>query len=310
MEIINYRETFLPKTFVATIGFFDGVHAGHRFLLQILKNEAIRLGKQSLVISFQVHPKSILSADTTPPLLTLNEEKIELLSEFGIDACVLLPFDKEMAALSAYDFFKQLIFTLGVGTLFIGFNHRFGKNRAEGINDYIRYGQELGITIQEASSFTLDTEKVSSSIIRNLILNGELEKAATFLSYPYFLKGEVVSGNKIGNTIGFPTANIELTDCSKLIPPNGVYAVTVEVQKNRYWGMLNIGYKPTIGPNNKKTIEVHIVDFNESIYGEKICVTFIKKIREEKKFSSINALKIQLEQDKEFVIQLIKDTAR
>ncbi|MBN1463529.1 MAG: riboflavin biosynthesis protein RibF [Paludibacteraceae bacterium] len=300
----------MPKTFVATIGFFDGVHAGHRFLLQILKDEASRLGKQSLVISFQAHPKSVLSADTTPPLLTLNEEKIEMLSEFGIDACVLLPFDKEMAALSAYDFFKQLIFPLGVGTLFIGFNHRFGKNRAEGIDDYIRYGQELGITIQEASSFTLDTEKVSSSIIRNLILNGQLEKAATFLSYPYFLKGEVVSGNKIGNTIGFPTANIELTDCSKLLPPNGVYAVTVEVQKNRFWGMLNIGYKPTIGSNNKKTIEVHIIDFNESIYGEKICVTFIKKIREEKKFSSINALQNQLKQDKEFVIQLKNNTTR
>lgn len=306
MKLINTTDSFLPSTFVATIGFFDGVHLGHRYLLQILKDEAKALDKKSLVISFDKHPRTIISTDYTPSLLTTNEEKIQLLEDVGVDAYILLHFDKEMANLSAYDFLKQIIVDkLKVHTLFIGYNHRFGRNREEGLPEYIKYGQELGVKIIEASSFKLDNTQISSSIIRRLIGSGDVEKAKLFLSYPYAIEGVVVVGNKIGQQIGYPTANLDLCEKSKLIPPYGVYAVQVVSQHKTYWGVLNIGNRPTLNMDNKETIEVHIIDFAENIYGEKITVTFFQKIRDEIKFKSIEELTAQIGKDKQLVIDLI-----
>lgn len=306
MKLINTNETFPPSTFVATIGFFDGVHLGHRYLLQMLKDEAKRLEKKSLVISFDKHPKTILPTDYIPSLLTGNDEKIQLLEEFGIDACILLPFDKEMANLSAFDFLQQIIVRkLGVHTLFIGYNHRFGRNRAEGVAEYITYGKKLGLNVIEASSFESENTQISSSIIRRLIENGDVEKAKLYLSYPYTLEGVVVVGNKIGQQIGFPTANIDVCDKSKLIPPYGVYAVQVVYQQKNYWGVLNIGNRPTLNMDNNTTIEVHIIDFSNNIYNEKITIKFLKKIRDEIKFNSIEELTVQIGKDKQFVIDLI-----
>jgi len=305
LRIINPIETFPPCTFVATIGFFDGVHLGHRYLLQRLKDEAKALGKESMVISFDNHPKTILPTNYNPALLTSNSEKIQLLDDFGIDNCVLLQFDQHMANLTAYDFLKQVIVDkLGVHTLLIGYNHRFGKNREEGINEYIKYGQELGLKIIEGAPFDYNNEHISSSVIRKLIEKGDVEKAKLFLSYPYCLEGIVIAGNKIGRTIGFPTANLAICEKAKLIPGHGIYAVKVIVKGNLYWGMLNIGNRPTMDIDHKETIEVNILDFNEDIYDETISVLFLQKIRDEIKFKSIDELIAEIEKDKEFVIDL------
>jgi riboflavin kinase/FMN adenylyltransferase len=308
LKLINTTETFPPSTFIATIGFFDGVHLGHRYLLQLLKDEAKKAGKKSLVISFDKHPKTILPTDYIPSLLTGNVEKIQLLEDFGIDACVLLPFDIQMASLSAYEFLKQIIVDkLGVDTLFIGYNHRFGRNREEGILEYIKYGKELGVKVIEETSFEFDNTQISSSIIRRLIECGDVEKAKLFLSYPYTLEGLVVIGNKIGQTIGYPTANLEVCEENKLIPPYGVYAVQVVSKNKAFWGVLNIGNRPTLNLDNKATIEVHIINFSENIYGEKITVKFFRKIREEIKFNSLEDLTTQIGKDKQLVLDLINN---
>ena len=305
MEIINSTETFPHSTFVATIGFFDGVHLGHRYLLQMLKDQANALGKESLVISFDKHPKTIIPTDYIPALLTDNEEKIELLDNFGIDAFVELTFNKEMANLTAYEFLKQIIVgKLGVHTLYVGYNHRFGKNREEGIKEYIKYGEELGLKIIEASLFTVENTQISSSIIRKLINTGDMQKANLFLSYPYSMEGIVVEGSKLGRTIGYPTANLKPINSNKIIPAHGVYAVQIFLHKKSFWGMLNIGNRPTINKDNKETIEVHIIDFDEDIYNEKIKVSFFQKIRDEIKFNSAEELISEINNDKRFTLDL------
>lgn len=302
MELISNISTFPKDNFVATIGFFDGVHKGHRFLLNHLKDEAKQHNKKSLVISFEQHPKTVVTGHFAPQLLTSNDEKIELFESLGIDHCVLLHFDKQMAELTAYEFLKQIIADqLGVHTLLIGYDNRFGKNREETIEDYIRYGKELGINIIPVGSYTKGEKRISSTVIRNLILEGKIEDANTLLNKPFSIAGKVVEGEKLGRKIGFPTANIELTERFKIIPAKGVYAVLVNVHGKSYKGMLNIGNRPTVSTENKISIEAHILDFNETIYEQEIRLTFIKKIRDEIKFNSVNELIAQLEKDKQYV---------
>lgn len=288
---------------MATIGFFDGVHLGHRHLLHILQKEAAALNKMSLVISFDKHPKTILPTDYVPALLTDNEEKIAQLEELGIDACVLLPFDLDMANLTAFEFLKQIIVErLSVHTLYVGYDHRFGKNREEGLSHYIKYGKELDLRIIEASSFEMENTQISSSIIRRLLKEGEIEKGNQYLSYPYSLNGIVVDGSKLGRTIGYPTANVSLKNKDKIIPAHGVYITQIIIENIPYWGMLNIGNRPTINKNHSETIEVHIIDFNKDIYGKEINVIFHKKIRDEIKFDSIEELIAEIDSDKKTTI--------
>ncbi len=303
MKLISPSEKAPRSTYVATIGFFDGVHLGHRHLLNMLINEANTLGKKALIISFDKHPKTILPTAYLPALLTDNNEKIEQLEKIGLDACVLLPFDREMASLTAYEFLKQIIVEkLGVHTLYIGYDHRFGRNREEGITEYKKYGKELGVNVIEATAYALENNQISSSVIRKLITKGEVEKAKEFLSYPYSLEGLVVEGSKIGRTLGYPTANIKPLNSSKIIPSHGVYIVQVFVQENSYWGMLNIGNRPSINKDHSETIEVNILDFERDIYDEKIRVSFHKKIREEIIFSSKEELIQEIDSDKRITI--------
>ena len=285
---------------VATIGFFDGVHRGHRFLIDHVKAEARKAGMASMVITFDEHPRRVLQSDFQPDMLCTLESKRALLAETGIDSLEILHFDREISLLSAREFMKQILCDkFHVRKLVIGYDNRFGHNRSEGFDDYVRYGQELGIEVIHNEAFAIGGEKVSSSAIRRMITHGDIEKANRFLGYPYTLEGEVISGHQNGRELGFPTANLALSDHSLLIPALGVYAVKTRLKQTQLWhgGMMNIGVRPTFG-GTEISLEAHILDFQENIYGQILQVCFVQRMREEQKFDSLYALKAQLEKDK------------
>ena len=295
----------LPPT-VATIGFFDGVHLGHRYLINQVKIAASQCGWCSSIITFPVHPRQVIQSDYQPQLLSSPEEKIELLSQTGIDNCILLPFTQELSRLTAYEFMQLLYDKYKVRMLVIGYDHRFGHNRAETFEDYCRYGRELGIHIMQATAYTQEQDKVSSSAIRRALLSGDVMTAHKYMGYNYFLEGTVVSGYQVGRKIGFPTANLRVDFPYKLIPSIGVYAVRVQVAGQQWKGMLSIGYRPTINNGNDLSIEVHILDFQGDIYNQKMRLEFIEFLRPEIKFDSADELVLQIQKDKEETIKVLK----
>lgn len=294
----------LPPT-VATIGFFDGVHLGHRYLINQVKIAASQCGWCSSIITFPVHPRQVIQSDYQPQLLSSPEEKIELLSQTGVDNCILLPFTQKLSKLTAYEFMQLLYDKYKVRTLVIGYDHRFGHNRAETFEDYCRYGRELGIHIMQATAYTQEQDKVSSSAIRRALLSGDVSTAHKYLGYNYFLEGTVVSGYQVGRKIGFPTANLRVDFPYKLIPSIGVYAVRVQVAGQQWKGMLSIGYRPTINNGNDLSIEVHILDFQGDIYNQKMRLEFIEYLRPEVKFDSVDELIAQMHKDKEETIKVL-----
>ena len=294
----------LPPT-VATIGFFDGVHLGHRYLINQVKIAASQCGWCSSIITFPVHPRQVIQSDYQPQLLSSPEEKIELLSQTGVDNCILLPFTQKLSKLTAYEFMQLLYDKYKVRMLVIGYDHRFGHNRAETFEDYCRYGRELGIHIMQATAYTQEQDKVSSSAIRRALLSGDVSTAHKYLGYNYFLEGTVVSGYQVGRKIGFPTANLRVDFPYKLIPSIGVYAVRVQVAGQQWKGMLSIGYRPTINNGNDLSIEVHILDFQGDIYNQKMRLEFIEYLRPEVKFDSVDELIAQMHKDKEETIKVL-----
>ena len=298
-DISDLQTSPLPPS-VATIGFFDGVHVGHRFLVRQVCEVARERHLSSLLIPFPVHPRMVMQADSQPRLLSTFDEKCTLLASTEADYCVALPFTRELAALSAHDFMQQVLRDqLHVHTLVIGHDHRFGHNRAEGFADYVRYGDELGMEIVRADSYQLDDTNISSSVARTSLEAGEVDKAARCLGYDYFLDGHVISGQQIGRTLGYPTANVQVDNPLKLIPADGVYAVRVRTEGHIYKGMLNIGCRPTIDDDTHRTIEVHLFHFTGDLYGRLLRVEFLRRIRGEQKFDSREALARQLQQDAE-----------
>ena len=296
---MNVIEDIHPQSpTVATIGFFDGVHLGHRFLIQQVKVAATQTGWQSSIITFPVHPRQVIQSEFQPQLLSSPEEKIELLASTGVDNCILLPFTRELSQLTAYEFMQLLYDKYKVRMLVIGYDHRFGHNRAETFEDYCRYGRELGIHIMQASAYTQEQDKVSSSAIRRALQNGDIRTGTKFLGYHYYLEGTVVDGYKVGRKIGFPTANLRVDFPNKLIPSIGVYAVYVYVNGEKHKGMLNIGYRPTINNGTDLSIEVHILDFQGDIYHQKMRIEFIEFLRPEEKFNSVDELVLQMRKDK------------
>ena len=295
----------LPPT-VATIGFFDGVHLGHRYLINQVKIAASQCGWCSSIITFPVHPRQVIQSDYQPQLLSSPEEKIELLSQTGVDNCILLPCTQELSKLTAWEFMQLLYEQYKVRMLVIGYDHRFGHNRVETFEDYCRYGRELGIHIMQAMAYTQEQDKVSSSAIRRALLSGDVMTAQKYLGYNYFLEGTVVDGYKVGRKIGFPTANLRVDFPYKLIPSIGVYAVRVQVAGQQWKGMLSIGYRPTINNGNDLSIEVHILDFEGDIYNQKMRLEFIEFLRPEVKFDSIDELIAQMHQDKEETIKVFQ----
>ena len=286
---------------VATIGFFDGVHRGHRFLIGQVQREAVRRGLASAVITFPVHPRKVLQADFCPRLLTTSQEKLALLDSAGVDLCILLDFTPHLASLSAREFMEVLRNRYNIRVLVIGYDHRFGHNRSEGFGDYVRYGGELGMEVLPAEAYSLpalpDGRPVSSSLVRQLLGEGNVALAADCLGYRYFLNGTVVGGRGIGHKLGYPTANLQPDSPDKLIPANGVYAVQVDIAGRRYGGMLNIGVRPTLDNGADRSIEVYIFNFNDNAYGHPMRLSFIRRMRGERKFASLDELKQQLAQD-------------
>ena len=297
------KDTYPQNPTVATIGFFDGVHLGHRFLINQVKVATSQTGWKSSVITFPVHPRQVIQSEFQPQLLSSPEEKIELLDTTGIDNCIFLPFTRELSLLTAWEFMQLLYEKYYVRMLVIGYDHRFGHNRAETFEDYCRYGRELGIHIMQATAYTQEQDKVSSSSIRRALLAGDVSTAKKYLGYNYFLEGTVVDGYKVGRKIGFPTANLQVDFPNKLIPSVGVYAVSVHVNGQKYKGMLNIGHRPTINNGNDLSIEVHILDFQGDIYHQKIRIEFVDFLRPEMKFNSVDELISQMQKDKEVTIQ-------
>lgn len=295
---LSETQASLLSPSVATIGFFDGVHRGHRFLIgQVLEVARVR-GLSSMLITFPQHPRMVMQTSYQPRLLTTFDEKCSLLSTTGADVCVALPFTRELAALSARQFMQQVLRDrLQVRTLVIGYDHRFGHDRTEGFDDYVRYGAELGMEVLRAEAFVMGATNVSSSVARASLEAGEVDVAARCLGYNYFLDGRVTTGQQIGRTLGFPTANLQVADACKLIPADGVYAVRVQVEGHIYKGMLNIGCRPTIDEDSRRTIEVHLFHFEGDLYGRLLRVEFLRRIRGEQKFSSREALARQLQQD-------------
>ena len=287
----------------ATIGFFDGVHRGHRFLLEQVKEEAAGKGLCPSVITFPTHPRQVLQPNFHPQLLSTPAEKLHLLEEAGIANCILLPFTAELSRLSAKEFMLLLRTEYNVRTLVIGYDHRFGHNRLESFEDYVRYGQELDIDIVQARAYTQENAKVSSSAIREQLSQGEVHTASRLLGYPYPLEGTVTDGYRVGRKIGFPTANLRVDHPFKLVPAEGVYAVKVEVEGQQHLGMLNIGHRPTLNNGADRSIEVHILDFAGDIYRQNIRIEFLRFLRPETKFASIEELISQIEKDKEAILK-------
>lgn len=286
---------------VATIGFFDGVHCGHRFLIEQVRAAASLRGWDATVITFAEHPYGVMHPDFYPELLTTCNEKLDLLNSTGIDRCVLLNFTRGMAALSAREFMKILHERYAIGALVIGYDHRFGHGRSEGFEDYVCYGRELGMEVLSAEAYRLPVSDCSlpvcSSSIRHLLHEGDVASATRYLGYPYFLNGIVVSGFQVGHRMGYPTANLQVNDARKIIPARGVYAVRVEVDGCTYGGMLNIGYRPTLANGTDMSVEVHIFNFDADIYQHPLRLSFIRRIRSERKFASVEELVAQLRQD-------------
>ena len=298
MQIIDNIPDLPLEPCVATIGFFDGVHLGHRFLIEQVKELAKDQGLRSALITFPVHPRQVMKSDYRPELLTTPEEKIELLKAQGVDYCIMLDFTVELSQLSALSFMKDILQQrYNVSTLIIGYDHRFGHNRSEGFEDYVRYGQQIGMNVYRAQACMIDDLNISSSLVRTHLLEGKIDLSTRYLGYNYSIEGVVVGGYRVGRTIGFPTANLDLRESNKLIPSDGVYAVRVEVKGCLYAGMLNIGYRPTLDNGSKKSIEVHILRFDEDIYDEKIRLYFVSRIRSEMKFSRLDELIAQLKRD-------------
>lgn len=305
----NHHHPADNTPYVATIGFFDGVHRGHQYLISRLMEQAAAAGMPSMVITFDRHPREVLGSNYQPRMLSTLSEKLQRLRQTGVDRCEVLSFTPQLAALTAREFMQHVLKEqLNVGKLYIGYDNRFGHNREEGFDDYVRYGREMGIEVIHNDAFQLNQVNISSSVVRSFLDEGEVELANQCLGYNYTVEGGVVDGVQEGRKMGFPTANIEPSYALKLIPAPGVYAVKVRVEGTDEWlsGMMNIGTRPTFG-ENKLSLEVHILHFSGNLYGRTLAVSFVKRLRAERRFSSPSALRNQLIRDEQAVEELFAE---
>ncbi len=284
---------------VVTVGTFDGLHRGHQQIIEKMKNTAKSVGGETVVITFFPHPRRVLYADSKDlKLILTNERKYKLLEDFGIDHLIVIPFTKSFAAKSAKDFIEEiLVGKLKLHTLVIGYDHHFGKGREAEYTVLKKYGKLYGFDVIEVQAEEVDGHTISSTKIREALKAGDIRLANRMLGFEYSIYGKVVEGDKIGRTIGFPTANLFIEDEYKLIAAGGVYACRIAWQGKQFLGMGNIGYRPTINGNHDLRTEVHIFNFDCEIYGDELCIYFVDRIRNEIKFKDLNALKEQLKKD-------------
>ncbi len=298
MQIYNSEYIPIIENAVITIGAFDGVHNGHRAIIEQLKTVAKKLNGKSVIISFNPHPRLIVQPNALLQVITTQLEKENLLQFMQIDHLVLYPFTKEFSEQTAHQFIEDfLLEKFKPKAIVIGFDHHFGNDREGNFKMLEKYAQKGNFELFEIEAQTIQNNKISSTSIRNALLHGEIEKANQLLGYNYAFTGTVVMGKQLGRTIGFKTANLQLHDTLKLIPGNGVYTVQVICKNILYYGMMNIGTRPTVDGTNR-TIEVHILNFDEEIYEEDLTVSIYSRLRNEQKFEGLDALKVQLYKDK------------
>lgn len=309
MLTIQHTKNFrIEKPCIATIGTFDGVHLGHQKILQHLNALKKKLNLQTALLTFDPHPRKVLFPDQKDlKLLTLAKEKLHLLKENGIDVAVVYPFDKEFAGIDAEEYIaKILIKQLNVKHLVIGYDHRFGKNREGDFEILKTFSEKYNYSVEEISARDIDNIAISSSKIRKALDDGDVELANKYLGHPYFIEASVIKGKQLGKTIGFPTANLKVMSIDKLIPKIGVYFVSVNIESNSYFGMMNIGTNPTIENTSNIKQEVNIFDFNGDLYSKTIRINFLKRLRDEKKFENLASLITQLEKDQQQCLNFIQ----
>lgn len=310
---VHFQLNTLPSftNAVITIGTFDGVHTGHQAILKTLLQQAKQVEGESIVLTFHPHPRRVLSNPDAPSLLTSLDERINQFQKHGVDHLVVVPFDPAFSDIKAEDYVKDfLVHYFHPKCIVIGYDHRFGKDRTGDFELLTKLGERYQYSVCEIPETMLDQSRISSTEIRQALLIGNIKTANELLSYPFRLTGIVVEGDRLGRTLGYPTANLAITDSDKLIPSSGVYAVSVHLEgkgnPRNFQGMMNIGYRPTVNGKERR-IEVHIFDFDEEIYSQRLTVELLAYTRKEMKFSGLDALKEQLNTDKNNIIQLLKE---
>ena len=306
MSNVQNLEAYKSKApTVVTIGTFDGVHIGHKKIIKRLINTGKSDGLKAVILTFFPHPRMVLQKDSNIKLINTIDERSAILDDLGLDYLLIKKFTKAFSRLSAEDFVKQiLVDTLNAKKVIIGYDHRFGRNRNADINDLKTFGIKYGFEVEEISVEDIDDVAVSSTKIRKALNEGNIAKANSFLGYHFMLNGTVVKGKGLGKKIDYPTANILIKEDYKLIPKRGSYIVNSKINDKLYFGMMNIGVNPTVD-GDKETIEVHFFDLNKDIYNRKIQIHLLERIRDEQKFESLEALKIQLQKDKERALNYI-----
>ncbi|MBT8286231.1 MAG: bifunctional riboflavin kinase/FAD synthetase [Flavobacteriaceae bacterium] len=282
---------------VITIGTFDGVHIGHKLILERLINDARLHNRVAAVLTFFPHPRMVLQKDSDLKLLNTIEEKKKILEELGIDYLIIQPFTKTFSRLSATSFVRDmLVNALHAKKIIIGYDHRFGRNRNANINDLIAFGNALDFEVEEIPAQEIEAVAVSSTKIRNALLEGDVATANAYLGYSYMLSGKIIKGKGLGRQLGYPTANLRIKETYKLIPKNGAYVIESHLKGRKVYGMMNIGYNPTVDGENQ-SIEIHFLDFEEDLYNQYLQVNILEWIREEQKFNTLDELKEQLHKD-------------
>jgi len=309
MKVYSTPNSYRGSNTVVTIGMFDGVHFGHKKLINHVMQMAREIKGESAILTFWPHPRLVLNKTKNDlQFITTLEEKTKIISQQGIEHLLLLPFSKELADMTAQDFIEQiLIKKIGMKHLVVGYNHRFGKDRLHDFDSYLSLSHKLGFGLSRVDAVSIaDNQVISSSSIRKFLIQGNIQSANKMLGYSFSVFGTVMGGQQFGRRLGYPTANVLPNERYKLIPQNGVYACNVIVMGKQYGGMLNIGVRPTIDfVNENVTIEVHILDFNQDIYSEEIELIFVRKIRDEQKFSHIDSLVSQLQKDEALIRNIL-----
>jgi riboflavin kinase/FMN adenylyltransferase len=310
LKIYHSIQEFKPTAqTIVTLGTFDGVHIGHKKIIDRLISNAAVNGGETAILTFFPHPRMILQDGSDIKLLNTIDEKSYLLEKCGIDHLIIHPFDQEFSRLTAAEFVEEILVNqFHLKTIIIGHDHRFGRNRTANIDDLIEFGKQFSFNVEQISAQEIDQVSVSSTKIRNALNEGNCQLANEYLGYPYQLSGIVEKGKSIGRTIDFPTANLEIKEPYKLIPKNGVYVVSALLNYETVFGMMNIGFNPTVN-GEKKSIEIHFFNWITDLYNQEIQVNIHERIRDEQKFNSIDELKVQLEEDKitsQYVINTMK----
>jgi riboflavin kinase/FMN adenylyltransferase len=308
-RIVPVSEVTFDKKTSVTVGTFDGVHAGHQSLIQVLCDEAKKCGARSVLVTFDPHPRDIINPQQSLGLLTTLEERAEMFGKLGLDEMVVIPFTRDFSLLSSHEFIMEYIVKkIGLSCFVIGYDHHFGRDRKGSYETVVSIGKQENFSVRLVQAHEIATHTVSSTAVRKaLLFEGDVSLANTYLGHPYRIVGTVVNGDQRGRTIGFPTANIKPENPKKIVPKNGVYVVKAEVLGETYFGMMNIGNRPTVTLGEERTIEVHLFDFNKMIYGKTMKIEFLARLRDEIKFNGIDALIEQINKDKLKALRVIQN---